>query len=98
MNREVIAIDQDKAGKQGHRVSQSGEQEIWVRELAGGDHAVAVFNRAAGEAKVDVKWADLGIKRPTQARDLWTHKDQTIHGEAQSITVPGHGVAMWRVK
>ena len=28
-NREVIAIDQDKAGKQGRRMSKSGEQEIW---------------------------------------------------------------------
>src|SRR5579871_4604641 len=38
MNREVIAIDQDHAGKQGKRVSAAAEQEIWTRELAGGAH------------------------------------------------------------
>src|SRR5262249_40490429 len=45
LNPEVIAIDQDKAGRQGKRVAQSGDQEIWVRELGGGDLAVGVFNR-----------------------------------------------------
>src|SRR5262249_564610 len=43
MNREVIAIDQDHAGKQGVRVSPAGDQEVWVRELAGGAHAIALF-------------------------------------------------------
>ena len=52
MNREVIAIDQDPAGKQARRVSPEGEQEIWVRELAGGAHAVALFNKAAEPAKM----------------------------------------------
>src|SRR5436309_3639413 len=42
-NAEVIAIDQDKAGKQGRRVSKSGDQEIWVRQLERGAHAVALF-------------------------------------------------------
>ncbi len=98
MNREAIAVDQDGLGKQGHRVWQSGEQEIWVRDLAAGDRAVAVFNHAAGAAQVNVKWADLGIRKPSQARDLWAHKDQTLQGESQSVTVPAHGVALWRVK
>ena len=44
-NREVIAIDQDKEGKQGKRVWKSGDQEIWARPLSGGEQAVALFNR-----------------------------------------------------
>ncbi len=35
-NREVIAIDQDPAGKQGTRLSQNGDRQIWVKELADG--------------------------------------------------------------
>jgi hypothetical protein len=57
-NREVIAIDQDKAGQQGKPIWQSGQREIWTRELAGGDTAVAVFNRAPADAKVTFRWAD----------------------------------------
>jgi alpha-galactosidase len=44
-NREAIAVDQDQAGHQGHRVSQSGETETWIRELADGGVAVALFNK-----------------------------------------------------
>lgn len=50
-----------KAAKQGSRAWQSGEQEIWVRQLDGGDRAVAVFNRAAAPAAMNVQWASLCI-------------------------------------
>jgi alpha-galactosidase len=99
-NREVIAIDQDKAGKQGKRVSKAGDQEFWVRELAGGDHAVAMFNLAADPATVMVNWADLGLKKaPSRVRDLWNHTDVHIdvHSGEYSATIPGHGVVMLRI-
>ncbi len=98
-NREVIAIDQDKAAKQGQRAWQSrGDQEIWVRELAAGDHAVAIFNRGADAAKVDVQWASLKLAAPSQVRDLWAHRDEHFEGAEYAVTVPAHGVVMWRVK
>jgi alpha-galactosidase len=97
-NRDVIAIDQDKDGKQGKRVWKSGDQEIWVRELAGGDKAVAVFNRAADKADVTVKWSELGLKTPSRAKDLWAHKDATFQGPEATTSVPGHGVTLWRVR
>jgi alpha-galactosidase len=68
-NREVIAIDQDKAGHQARRVWQSGQQEAWSRELAGGDTAVAIFNRAPDNAKVRIRWADaVRAIRPCRKR------------------------------
>ena len=38
-NREVVAIDQDKDGKQATRTSKSEDQEIWVNQLADGGQA-----------------------------------------------------------
>jgi alpha-galactosidase len=96
-NRDVIAIDQDKAGHEATRAWQSGEQEIWVRNLDGGDHAVAVFNRGAAPASVTVRWADLKIAAPSRVRDLWAHRDEEFTGTEHAITVPSHGVVMWRV-
>ena len=96
-NREVIAIDQDKEGKQGQRVWKSGDQEIWVRDLAGGDKAVAVFNRAADSTGVTVKWSDLEMKVPARARDLWAHRDIALQGAQYSVDVPAHGVVLLRV-
>src|SRR6267378_1593481 len=70
-NREVIAVNQDKDGKQGKRVWQSGEQETWTRPLSGGAQAVTLFNRAKEEAKVTLRWADIGINGKARVRDLW---------------------------
>ena len=97
-NRDVIAINQDAAGKQGARAWQSGEQEIWVRELANGDREVAVFNRGAASAKVPVKWADLGLKTPVSGKELWTGRTIEFAGAEQQTEVPSHGVALWRVR
>jgi len=98
LNREVIAIDQDKGGMQGKRVWQSGEQEIWVRDLAGGDKAVGVFNRGAAAADITLKWADLGFKNKVkQVKDLWEHKDIKVDTAEYKVTVPSHGAAFFRV-
>ena len=96
-NREVIAVDQDKDGKQGQRVWKSGDQEIWTRPLAGGALAIALFNRAKDEAKVSLRWTDIGINGKARLRDLWAHKDIEWPGPEYSGTIPGHGVVMLRV-
>jgi len=96
MNREVIAIDQDPAGKQGQRVSPDGDQEIWVRELAGGAHAVALFNKASEPARMTVKWTQVG-GTPKHMRDLWGHIDLNASGDGWTMEVAAHGVAMLRV-
>jgi alpha-galactosidase len=98
MNREVIAIDQDREGKQGKRVSKTDNQEIWVRPLAGGALAVALFNRSTENADMTVTWADIGLKKtPRHLRDLWAHTDVQAHGPKYSTTVPGHAVVLLRV-
>jgi alpha-galactosidase len=98
-NREVIAIDQDAAGHQARRVWQSGQQEVWSRDLADGDTAVAVFNRAPGDTKITFRWAAAGISRtPSRVRDLWLHEGLKVTGPEFSAEVPGHGVALLRVR
>src|SRR5881296_3134433 len=91
-NREVIAVDQDKDGKQGKQVWKSGDQEIWIRSLSGGAQAVAFFNRATEPAKINVPWTDIGISGKKRLRDLWLHQNVEWTGPEYSLTVPGHGV------
>ncbi|MDR3701198.1 MAG: glycoside hydrolase family 27 protein [Candidatus Sulfopaludibacter sp.] len=98
LNREAIAVDQDKEGKQGHRAWSAGDQEIWVRDLAGGGKAVALFNRGGDAAKVAAKWSDLRMSAPSRGRDVWAHTDVTFQGPEVSATVPSHGVVMWVVR
>jgi alpha-galactosidase len=97
MNKDVIAIDQDKAGHQGHRASQSGNTETWVKELADGSVAVALFNRGEAETAMKAAWADFGIQKAKKVRDLWSHKDLTNAAEDYTAQVPSHGVVLLRV-
>jgi len=96
-NPDVIAIDQDQEGKQAKRISKTGDQEVWERSLAGGAHAVALFNRGAEAAKVTVKWSDAGIK-PKKATELWTHSAAQVSGPEYTADVPSHGVVLLRVQ
>jgi alpha-galactosidase len=96
-NRELIAVNQDKLGKQGSRIWKSGDNEIWSRPLAGGATAVAIFNRGAQAASLTVKWSDLGIAFQPKARDLWLQKDLAVQGNTFSANIPSHGVLMLRV-
>ena len=95
----MIAIDQDKLGKQATRVWKGGDQEIWTRPLAGGDAAVALFNRGKDAASITVKWAEVGLKKsPARSRDLWLHQDVALSGASYSAEVPSHGVVLLRVR
>ncbi len=96
-NRGVIAIDQDAAGKQGKRKAESGDTQIWVKDLSGGDQAVAVFNLGESETTVPVKWSQIGLKTPSKAQDVWSGKDIDLDGPEYKATVASHGVLLLRV-
>jgi alpha-galactosidase len=97
-NREVIAVDQDKAGKQGMLFKQNGEIEIFGRRLDGADRAVGVFNRSAAETTVKLTWTEIGFNAaPAKVRDLWAHSDAGGNGPAYSVKIPPHGVVLLRV-
>jgi alpha-galactosidase len=98
MNREVIAVNQDKLGKGGSRVMKSGDVEVWVKPLEKNQVAVAFFNRGAAEASVDVKWAsDLKLALSKyKARDLWSKTDLP-GADGHTARIPSHGVVMLRL-
>ncbi len=61
MNQAVIAIDQDKLGRQGDRMSQDGDLEIWTKPLSGGAVAVGMFNRGTSEATMSLRLSELSV-------------------------------------
>ncbi len=99
-NKEVIAVDQDPLGKQGHRVRKSGDVEVWSRQLHDGSRAVVLFNRGKADQQITADWTDLGYPKTLNAavRDLWQHKDLGKFTGSFSATVPSHGVVMVTVK
>jgi alpha-galactosidase len=96
-NKEVIAVDQDKLGKQGDRAFAVGLTEIWTRPLSGGALAAGLFNRDETEHPITLRLRDIGFSNQAKLRDLWQHQDVTAANGSYTVTVPPHGVVMLRV-
>jgi alpha-galactosidase len=96
-NREVIAIDQDRAGVQGDRVSAEGPLEIWAKPLAGGAKAVGLFNTSDLPAEMSLNLADVGFGGGAKARDVWSGKDLSVVQGRYTTIVPAHGVALLKL-
>jgi alpha-galactosidase len=99
LNKEVIAIDQDPMGIQGHRVQKAGDLEVWSKQLADGGRAVALLNRSDKAATISTDWRTIGYTATLSAavRDLWAHKDLAQHTGSVSAEVPSHAVVMVRI-
>lgn len=74
-NRELIAVNQDKMGRQGKRVTEFGDTQVWAKPLTDGSIAVALFNTGTRTNSVAVTWEQLGIEGPRMVRDLWWHEN-----------------------
>jgi alpha-galactosidase len=96
-NSEVLAVDQDKKGVQGHRVRQEGPLEIWVKPLADGSQAVGLFNRGESLTKMTLDFTSIGVPSTAKLRDLLDHKDLGTIQSSYSVEVPTHGVVLVKV-
>lgn len=97
-NAEVIAVDQDRRGIQGHRVNQAGPAQVWAKPLSAGRMAVGLFNAGESPLPVSVNFHQLGYSHPVRARDLWEKKDLGVLKDGYTTTVPRHGVVLIEIK
>jgi alpha-galactosidase len=100
LNKEVIAIDQDALGQEGHRAAKKGDLEVWSKTLADGSRAAVLLNRGATEQEITARWNDLGypVHLSAAVRDLWAGKDLGSFKGQFSARVPSHGVMMIKVQ
>ncbi len=96
-NKEVIDIDQDKLGKQGYKILDELEYEIFLKPLSGGDTAICLFNRSEKVKNVEVKWSDYKISSEFRLRDMWKHKDVGNTATPLKVQIPVHGVQLYRL-
>jgi alpha-galactosidase len=93
-NAEVLAVDQDAKGVQGHRAWDEGPLEVWIKPLANGNHAVGLFNRGESSLKITLDFKMLGDTSSLKLRDLWEHKDLGEVQDSYTAEVPKHGVVL----
>ena len=97
-NHEVLEVNQDVLGRGGSRVVQDHRLEVWVRPLADGTKAVALFNRGLQAATVTVRWSDIGVTGQQVVRDLWRQRDLGTFTDRFSAPVPAHGAMLVKVQ
>lgn len=96
-NDEVLAIDQDIAGKQAALVIDRDGYQVWVKELADGGRAVGIFNLSDQDQEIRVDWKELGLSGFNRVRDVWRQRDLDKPNRVFSATIFRHGAVLLKV-
>lgn len=96
---DVIALDQDRLGRQARRLRTDGRTDVWARPLADGSTAVALLNRTETATVVAISAEEAGAPEAPGYTlfDLWADTTTTTSGLI-SARVPPHGVVVYRVR
>jgi len=99
-NKEIIALNQDRGYKQGIRVLQQGDVDVWVKPLGTDDRseAVAILNRGNSELTFDLSAQQLKISTESKLRDLWLHQDLGTMGSTHKFMIPKHGIVVLKIR
>lgn len=109
MNKEVIAVNQDKLGIQGLKFAAEDGLEFWFKPLADNDWAFCILNRSTTDKQYVIDWQKFNLydevsKRFTDfdskvytIRNLWTNQNEGDTKKVRPVTIPGHDVVMYRL-
>lgn len=91
-NKEAIAIDQDKLGKQGTRFGNFPGMQIWTKELSDGKWAVCYYNSSKEPITASVKWNNyyfMDRSKTYSVRNVWEAKNvcRTDENEGMDMVV-----------
>lgn len=100
-NKALIEVNQDALGKQGFKIEDFGNFEIWQKNLVNGDIAIYLFNRETINKTYHVDWKNIRIKDFDGAynvKDLWNNKNIGATKQSPVIEVPARDVVVFRLQ
>jgi alpha-galactosidase len=109
MNKEVIAIDQDKLGVEGLKFSTEGDLEFWFKPLVGGNWAFCILNRGEKPVNYTIDWKKFNVNDELSKcatnfdttvynlRNLWTKKNEGNTKKAKKVVIPSHDVLLYNL-
>ena len=74
LNKEIIAINQDKAGLQAVRKINNADWNVFVKPLSDDDYAIAILNKTADTKNYQLNFSALDLPGKYEITDLWTGK------------------------
>ena len=97
-NTDVVAVDQDRAGVQGHIVQFDSASDVIAKPLANGDVAVVLYNKGDVSKKITTTAVLVGLKNASslKLKNLVSKAVTTSHGDIEA-TIPPHGSVIYRV-
>ena len=98
-NRGVIAIDQDRLGREGSHAYSEGEVDVWTRHLEGGALAIAVVNAGSDRYTTHPFYLELtrlGLHGPLKAKNLWTGEEMTLT-DRMPLEIASHDILLVRI-
>ncbi len=99
-NKELIAINQDALGKQGFKIYDEGNFEIWQKPLSNGDMAICFLNLESEDKDFTVHWGKINIKDYTgtyKVQNLWKNKKTKDTNETFSLKIPARDVVIFKL-
>ncbi|WP_438489121.1 glycoside hydrolase family 27 protein [Streptomyces sp. S186] len=99
-NRDVIAVDQDPLGVQGHIVQQDGDGMVLTKPLRNGDRAIALFNGGGTARTLSITAGAAGLPPAHSyvARDLVTGRSARTDRTIIARNIPPHATVLFRVR
>lgn len=86
-NTEIIAINQDSLGKQGFKIKDYGEFEVYYKPLKNGDIALCLFNRFDYPINIELDWKTMNptifvdnMKQEIKHHDIIDREEVQLYG------------------
>lgn len=99
-NKNLIAIDQDKLGKQGFKIFDDGHFEIWQKPLSNGEIAICLFNRDTKTKNYKLNWEEIKIKEfegKYDVTNVWQNNVMGNTGSKISLSIPSRDVILFKL-
>jgi alpha-galactosidase len=109
-NKNVIAIDQDSLGIQGHRKEWTADSvEVWIKPLKNNQWAVAFLNRGSKTTELQYTWSEKVLKDSVhhiqldlrnshyQLRDVWQDKPLGSINQPLKTVIPAHDILLIKI-
>jgi alpha-galactosidase len=100
-NRELIAVNQDSLGKQGFKIYDEGNFEIWQKPLLGGAIALCLLNLEIRDKEYIIDWSKIKIKDFSggyQATNLWENRPVGDTDKLYSVKIPARDVIIFKLE
>jgi alpha-galactosidase len=96
-NDEIIALNQDRLGKQAVLVQQKNKIQIWKKELYDQSIAIAVVNLNKKDKNYDLSIEAVTNENFASIVDVWTKESLTLNQNKLELSVHSHGVVVLRL-